>query len=365
ETLEGECQTVYIIDNSEDEETKAFNVTKSIDFRHCKKTPIIRYGPRPEKSNSETKQREIEEQQMDRSTVFRYQLVGSPENYGIGRVEIVSQYVYKVLNAETEQALNSVVLGELVFETMEKKSSKAPQTLFQSKEESLMYSTEWDKLQKRFFYFGDEEFTQKNSPFAKIHNKVQMIQELLQQLSRATADKINGIETETTLKMQQLVELVRMCSVKDLNKIHSEIQESEIQNGLLIDALAVAGTRNTIHFLIKEIRGQKMSAAKSVQVFQQLSGLPAPSTKQIDMVLDLCKSELVQDSVALSQSCWLTAGSMIGEICRENARDSVEDSEEQCTRHQKETFHKILMAQFRNAKTPFEKVIALKAIGNA
>ncbi|KAE9553665.1 hypothetical protein FO519_003113 [Halicephalobus sp. NKZ332] len=373
-TLEGECQTVYTInkvEESERREQEVFNVTKTIDFKQCKKIAAMRYGPRAEKPDVESKQQEIEEQQLERSTVLRYQLIGTPEKYAIGRVEVLSHYVYKSLNAESQQPMQTVVAGQLTFESVEKKSSKSSLTQLQSKEETLLYSTEWDKLEKRFYQYGDDEFSRQTAPFATVQNKVEQVLQILRKLAHAVSDKVNGIETETTLKLQKLVEIVRMCSVEELKQIRQQIKESssqteqQKQEEMFTDVLAIAGTRNTIHQLVEEILKQKISTGKAVQALQQLSGLPAPSDKQIDTMLRLCNSEVAQRSGPLRQSCWLTAGSMIGELCKETVHDNVHESEEQCPRHKKEKYQKALLTEFNNADTEYEKVLALKTLGNA
>ena len=44
--------------------------------------------------------KEIKEQKLDRSTVMRFQLCGKPQMYAIQRVELISHYVFKNLQAE-------------------------------------------------------------------------------------------------------------------------------------------------------------------------------------------------------------------------------------------------------------------------
>jgi hypothetical protein len=100
-TLEGECQVTYTMNPINpsskfntyyDEQVsrdglKMFNVTKTVDFHRCNKIADIRYGPKIEKPCKNcTNQQELEERKLDRTTVMRHVVVGTPEKYGIKKV---------------------------------------------------------------------------------------------------------------------------------------------------------------------------------------------------------------------------------------------------------------------------------------
>lgn len=129
-TLEGECQTTYTInqnrpistkfnryseDSSDDEQLQMFNVTKSIDFKRCKKIADIRFGPKTEKICDRCNVEKLEEKKLDRTTVIRQSFVGTPQEFGLQRVEIVSHYMFKAINAEEQRPMHTVVAGELNY----------------------------------------------------------------------------------------------------------------------------------------------------------------------------------------------------------------------------------------------------------
>jgi hypothetical protein len=368
-TLEGYCQTIYTINSIETEkDSELFNVTKSIDFNHCKKVAFLRYGPRVETPTFETRTQKLEkieadkQQQLDRSTVFTYQLTGTPENYGLGRVEVISQYVYKLWNAESQQPMQTIVVGELTLSSSERKSN--PREIKVShKDEDLIYSLEWDNLERRFYQYGDEEFSAQQTPFARVHNKVQMIVKLIQEIAQNSWDSVEGINSQSSYRVHEVSELLRMCTLRDLENIAEKLEKD--QQRLFHDVLAIAGTRNTIKFIVeKSIKGE-IPVSKTVQILRQLNGLYIISRNQVDDILTLCKSKVAEQSSMLRQSCWLTFGSMVSELCRESSLTMAKESQEQCPITVQEKYHNLMITEYREAETTYEKVLALKTIGNA
>uniref|UniRef100_A0A7E4VJH3 Vitellogenin domain-containing protein n=1 Tax=Panagrellus redivivus TaxID=6233 RepID=A0A7E4VJH3_PANRE len=366
-SLEGECQTMYTFNAPFN--GQSFNVTKSIDFKQCNRIAKTQYGPRAQKPCAECKQRVIDEQQLDRASVLQFELVGTPEKYAIRRVQLLSQYVYKTLAAEAAHPMQTVVAAELILTNVEKKTVKALSAALNTKEESLLYSAEWDQLEKRFYQYGDIEFTRETTPFAKVNNKIQTIVSLLKHISAASADKTNGIETETPLRVQKLVELVRMCTVAEMKQVREQIESLESQTEQLklqeiwANTLGIAGTRNAVDQIVHGILNKDIPTQKAVEALKQLTGVIAPSDSIVDSLLHLCKSEVAQRNAPVRQACWLTAGAMIGDLCQETGY--LAQTEQQCPRPKKEQYVKTLVQQYTSAETTYQKVLALKTIGNA
>lgn len=450
-TIEGDCLTTYTInkhnkrsqrqsqigeedqqDDSDDQQQTGnqFNVTKSINFKQCKKIADVAYGyqteqqqpecakcqqPWKQQSQSQSKQqqqqgpqqtgceqcdpKEIKESKLDRTTVLRFVLSGQPQKYGIKRAELISQYVYKNLRAENSQyssAMHTIVAAELVFRNA--RSAKDGQQQHQqhlqgaqddSKKSTLLYDNSWDVNEKRFFMNGDDEFS-RNSPFEGVP-KVEQAQQILRKLTHAASDKINGIEFDQLVLLQRLVEIFRMSSVEELNQIYqtltnsnqqssssgrSESEQQKVQQ-ILADTLAIAGTRNTIFVLAKKINNGDLKSTQAFQALKSLTGLVAPSDKQVDIVLHLCQNEAVHRSGALKQTCWLAFGSMVGELCKKQS--SKQNSQEEifgtqsgfsqtndiCSEPKKQSYKQALVEQYEQAQSTYEKVLALKALGNA
>jgi len=406
--------------------SNCFNVTKTINFKQCSKIADVAYGyqtqaPQPQcvqcqqqwaKQQQQNQQgpqsqqqqqsphpcdqcdpKEVKEQKLDRTTIQRFVLKGKPQGqYSIQRAELVSQYTYKNLRSETSQygaAMQAIVACELVFRGSQQKNGNPQQQQTHSSQqqqpqaETLLYSNEWDVEEKRFYMFGDDEF--QKSPFAVMSGKVEKIQQLVQKLVQATSNKVKGIETFEATQLQTLVELLRMCTQEELKQVlksfeagsrnNSPASDKQKINEVLAGALANAGTLNTITVLISMIHSKQLSPTKAAQAMKGLSSLPAPSDVQVDAISRLCENEITHRSEALEQSCWLTFGSMVGELClhktQKNAQQSVFgaqsgfNKEEICPSHKKEIYRKTLISQYEQAETTYDKVLALKALGNA
>ena len=142
----------------------------------------------------------MKEQKVDRSTVFRFQLMGGKDKYAFKRSEVVSQYVYKFVEAETGNhgsAMHTIVSSELVFRGVKKEGRAGPMPSQSSeKDESLLFSNQWDVDEKRFYMYGDEEFL-RNSPFKDVKNKVSLAEQAFSKLARIVQKSHqNGIEVK-------------------------------------------------------------------------------------------------------------------------------------------------------------------------
>lgn len=141
-----------------------FNVTKTIDFTDCERLSDVYYGPQSEKRQSEETD---EDQKLRRSTILRHFIVGTPEKFAIKKVESISQYSFQTLNAEAETPMVSVVVCEMTCIEVKKASADTTRLPTESREESLLYSVEYDREVKRFFMYGDEEYPSE-TPFSKV-----------------------------------------------------------------------------------------------------------------------------------------------------------------------------------------------------
>lgn len=187
------------------------------------------------------------------------------------------------------------------------------------------------------------------------------------------------------VQIQRLAELLRMCTMTELKNIQETLRsqqqqgrsdaEQQKQEHILADALAIAGTRNTIEALAQQILTGKLQPAKAAQTLKALQGLPAPSDDQVMIISNLCANELVNRNPALKQSCWLTFGQMVGEVCLHKTQKNAQQSafgaqsgfnkDEICAQHKKEIYKKTLTDKYEQARTTYQKVLVLKALGNA
>ncbi|KAI1715752.1 lipoprotein amino terminal region domain-containing protein [Ditylenchus destructor] len=399
-TIEGDCLTTYTAnkrqsgelsdeqnDESEDRQqqesssSQYFNVTKTIDFKKCKKQQ-----QQSQTCPEECDPKEIKGQRLDRSTAMRFVLAGKgpQQEYGIKRAELVSQYVYKNLRSSST-AMQTVVAAELVFRSakpQQQRHSFQPDS--SNQKDTLLYDNEWDEEEKRFYMNGDEEFGRNGSPFSSVANKVDQVVKILRKVAQDALDKLNGLESRDAAKLHRAIELLRICSMPELKQIHEQIAEirqsspvvQKKAHQILADCLALAGTRNTIQMLTEKILSRDLDNQQAFQSLRQLNNLPAPSDKQADIVLRTCQHEVVHRSKALKQACWLTFGSMVGELCQQKTQNGEKTvpvfgaqsgfvSSQQCSSAKKEAFKQALLAQYRESQSTYEKVLALKALGNA
>jgi hypothetical protein len=387
-TLEGECQTSYTMNRmtpenkynrySEDnsETVRMFNVTKSIDFKRCKKIADIRYGPKIELPCDKCNVEELEERKLDRTTIIRQVFVGTPEKFGIQKIEVISHYLFKMINAEEERPMRTIVASELNYvEAKELRSRQEIRDL--GTEEKMIYSIEWDTNEKRFYMYGDEEFPQ-NSPFKSVNNKLNTIEKSIIRLVNLWNDKVQGIESEGTGIFTKIVEFTRMCTLEELKQVYEKVtRDNERLTGndklkaedILVDALSNAGTHNTIKFLADKIKSKEIESTRAVRAITHLKGLPMPSEKHVEMLVELCNSHVVQQNGPLKQTCWLTTGAIIGELCDDEV--TREDGFERnlpkpiCQRKQQQKFVETIMELYKSGENRYEKILALKALGNA
>lgn len=210
-----------------------FNVTKSINFLQCRMIPDVAYGFQTQQiqpwcaqcqplwynhqaypSSARYEERmqphpcekcdpkEVKDNKLSRSTVMRFVLKGSPaeakntNNYAIKRAEVTSQYVMKNLKAETGDygsAMHAVVAAELVFHSVQPFQQQQPPAQQTTAGETLLFSSNWDVEEKRFYMHGDDLFF-RNSPFKEIQGKVIRVEQALRKLVQTAENKEVGIE---------------------------------------------------------------------------------------------------------------------------------------------------------------------------
>jgi len=448
ETIEGDCLTAYSV--SKDNQQEEMNVTKSIDFLRCNQMADVSFGYESIGSQircaecrmrqqtywkSQKNQQGVDENEriaveaclqncdaqaipnevLDRSTIIRYNLAGNDNEYGIKKVQLVSEYSFKDPNcgwinkAQAEDpsqvlavcpSLINVAVGELVYQ----QTSTAPEPVPSQDNlvtESLLYNNLYVLQQKRAFMYGDDKDAEENerNAFRKLANKVEIAENILREIIRETAfDSANGITTSAVLHTHQLIEILRKFSVDNINELYEKQQSSDSERSseyksdedsltttpaltqqgqkakeILDDCLAAAGTRNALFVLAKRIKSGKITKTKAILSMKSIMGaMHSPSDKQVGILLDLCKQfndgEEPQTQ-ALKQSCWLTVGALIGKLCEPKSNYTRVQlglkNEKMCSSNKRKLYTEELVKLFDKSTTTYEKVLAIKTIGNA
>ncbi|VDK56203.1 unnamed protein product [Anisakis simplex] len=371
-TLEGDCEVFYTINEVPEEDRETLKVSKSINFDKCRRRIEVRYNHRFGEQCEKCDEESEKERLAKTTSVFTYEIVGNRDRFVISRAEVRSQHVIVPLSQE-EITMKSVVVGRLELVNVQEHRERIEEPRSERKQ-TIVYSPERQVKVERFYMNGDEELRE-DHPFRLNRHKYELIEQAIQKMIRAMRDREIGIDFDATEQITRLVSILRRCSKQELQRVEKEFMwgnkfEEKVQKkvrDVLIDALGLAGTKNTIEVLVERIAERRISLLKSARALQTLINSPVVSEKQIDMVLRLCKKDVCERNPLLKQSCLLTAGAMINALCKPNKdRLAIELVDERvCPREMKEKYLRELMEMFRNAETRSEKVLALKTIANA
>lgn len=404
--------------NNQQQMPCSFNVTKSINFKQCSRISDISAGFQTEQPQSRCAQctndwykqkegsqqqsataehpcakcdpKQVKEETLDRQTVMRATLkCGSeqqmtegkqqegPNSCQLDSSEMRSMYVYK--NTKTESgpygsAMRTEVCAQLQLRSAQSVPDQRVSTQTLDNDETLLFSSPTFSDFKRHYMFGDEEFPDpRSSPYSSVP-KVEQACQALRALVQSTSDHHHGIDTKHTIQLSRLVEMVRMCSYEDLKQIERNAQQyhqkqQKTAKHILVDAMAICGTRNCVVRLVEIIKNQEVSPHKAAYSISQLTGLPSPSNSIVTEVQKLCQSEQVQNQPIVKQTACLTFGALVNELCSQRKSQQTPDMsqsvQEQCTEDKKEQYKQVLVEQYEKATTLQERLNALTSLGNA
>uniref|UniRef100_A0A915EE65 Vitellogenin domain-containing protein n=1 Tax=Ditylenchus dipsaci TaxID=166011 RepID=A0A915EE65_9BILA len=387
-TVEGKCPVTYSIDHTHG----GMNVSKHVHLRHCSLTSDISFG-----FDS------IKDDVLQRSTTIRYKLAGQdPTQYGIQRVKAYSHYLFTSPEwsySSTEQPKDAIqpllqtnVVSELHFRGSQPSSTNFNQPPGGEEEsETLLLNTAESIKEKRLFMYGDadqqlgkrgrqwrggntnETPHYAHPAFFKEKERVDQARIVINKiLSQSAFEQTKGISTQAVVYIGQLVELLRKCSVKEIEAIYVKYsgdettaesltntpaygRQNEKARQIVDDCLAAAGTRNALAaFVLKAVMGSIHSS---------------PSDDQAKIMVELCQSSVVNGDSIAKQSCWLTTGALIEEVCRprpEAMRKQLGNgNDKMCSSAKKEFYVQTLVQNYKSATTTSDKIVALKVIGNA
>ncbi|CAB3400130.1 unnamed protein product [Caenorhabditis bovis] len=341
-TIEGECQVHYTI-VQENEKTI---YTKSVNFDKCTTRPEINYGLR---FSTECKECNEETRVLMPQTVYTYIF----ENEKLQTVEVRSIYS---LNVNGKEVMKTETRSELIYE-IQREISKKIEKVSGPKEE-LIYSTRWEKRVEEFFKNGDEV---RKMPFVKYstEKKMEQINQIITEL-----EKIEENKPESAHLLARLVRQFRMLTIDELKKVHVEIYKSaEKKTQMIIEnACAIAGTKNTIQHLIHHIEKKNIKPTRAAFLIKSVQETPYPSEKIADLLIQLANSKYAEQEEVLRQSVWLAVGTVVRGVTSSTLDQPliVENS-----REIKKKYIEIINTLFHDSETTYEKLSALKVLGNA
>ncbi|KHN77828.1 Vitellogenin-6 [Toxocara canis] len=374
-TLEGDCDTTYTFMKSARGAQKQdiMRITKSINYNKCTKRVDLRYNHRFAHHCAKCQLNYDIENGLMPSTVISYEVLGSRDRFLIKNVDIKSNYVLAPLSPKdlVMETYSTATLQLLkVIENV--RDIEEPRN---SHKDTLMYVPERVYRIERFIMNGDEELDSKHV-YAQVKHKYELAEQMIRRLIRATSNSELGVEPEAAHQLARLEDLFRSYSSSDFETLSHELFEDtgkfdkktqQKVRDILFDAMSLVGTYNTMQQVIEKIEKRQVSDLKAAKGLHNLMlNTIVMSEKQIDMILELCEKDVCERNPILKQACLLTAGGMISALCTPNNDfHAVDLVHERCPRQIKEKYHREMIEIYRNANSRYEKILALRTIGNA
>ncbi|CAI5455996.1 unnamed protein product [Caenorhabditis angaria] len=338
-TIEGDCQVAYTITKENEKKTI---ITKTVNFDKCDSRQQVVYGKQFSENVPQQEQEQLES--FKPQTVYTYIL----NNELLTQVEVRSIYTH---NVNGQEVMKTETRSKLTYE--ENHSINNQIRKVNGEQEEIMYSNKWEKSVEEFFKNGDAS---KKNPFEEFPTERKMT--LLKSILENVEEDQN--ELETVHQLARIVRLLRTCSIEELKSIHKQhfSTEDNKTQSLIEQALAIAGTKNTIQHLMSHL--EKQSPARLALLMKYIQETPYPSEKTADILVNVAKET---NEPMTKQSAWLAAGVIVRGIVSQNVQQH--QLIRQDTRQIKQKYTKVFMNLFKQSETTYEKILALKTLGNA
>ncbi|CAI5456025.1 unnamed protein product [Caenorhabditis angaria] len=273
-------------------------INKSVNFDECIGRPEIIYGNQNiEKSHPRTD--------------YTFTL----NNGLLKRVEFQSIYIHK---------MKTVTYSRLVHMKTRQIESKFRRVNLSEEPEDLVYLPSYERSVEDFYKNGDDA---KINPFKCIS-----IDEKLNILNK-TIEKFEKDESH------QLVDLMK------------EIAEN---------AFAIAGTKNTIEYLIFLIHNNKFNSLRSVELLKIIQSTIYPSMRIADSLIELAKSKVSEDSESIQQAAWLASSIVVNGIVTQKYHLLNENTPEM-----QEKYFDQFLKLIQDSDNSYSRILALKVHANA
>jgi hypothetical protein len=188
-TLEGECEVLYEIEHLPSryfytDPREIMNVTKSINFERCNRRPEIKYNWRQVDFECPTCDPKYTEESkfLKSSTVIKFNITGTRDDFLIETVKTESQYVVVMFNEDSNIITTYVNKTLVLYKTLPISSEvQTPMEPLPS-DSGMVYTLDWDISREKFEMEGEQEYLTRH--LFGVSNKVEMTAELLRQLTR-------------------------------------------------------------------------------------------------------------------------------------------------------------------------------------
>ncbi|CAJ0957633.1 unnamed protein product, partial [Mesorhabditis belari] len=369
-TLEGQdCEVVYAkVEelkkwNDEQTEQEETVVSKTIDFNKCTTRPDVFYTFRMNdecrECDDHVNKRYNEIQPYQPSTMMRFRLSGSsPSRFLIREVELQSTYVFSPIDDKQPIINNEVVAKLTLLESGEIKSTLP--TISPSSKTTLMHSNKIAKAREQWEMNGDEKALREHKTDGDYEEAAKKTIDELKKLMK------ENVEVESSHMFSRLISILRRSTYTQIEAIHrysNQVEESLAT--ICVDAIAEAGTKVCVDYLVKLAVNEEVTPIRAAFLFKSLSAMRLPS-ETIIMVLDrFAKDSVCENNPILKQSVRLTQGALINALCVPNKSKWAHSREEVCPRELKEKMVEMLNSMYNKASNRYEKTLALKTIANS
>jgi hypothetical protein len=389
DSMEGNCATTYTIGSTPLENARQYknsvydvlNVTKSIDFDRCLRRPTLRYNFRVAEICPTCEERYTTEDKMLRaSTVIRQSLLVEKRRSHtllVERAVVESQYTY-VPYTEEGSVIQTYVNMTLELVKSSNTINSIPQLSSPIVSDSNLIATmDMDLEKEEYFMTGEGEFA-KNTAYSQIDDKVAFCKNLLEKTVHYMRE---SVEEEAPRQFARLVKVMRTMQRSEIEQIFTQFvkqspftkEESQKVQSLVIDALALAGTKDTLYFLVEQIERKQISALRAALVLRKFTQIRTVSEQMIEKVWSLTKGGRCEENKMVCQGAMLTVGSMLNAICKPNqdllavdfASNHPLASVRQCGNEIKNKWAQRMIEQLEQSKETVSRIVCLKMIGNA
>lgn len=327
-TVEGDCEVQYTFNKHSlygDQHGTSLEIVKSINTQKCMRRVDIRYGndlalaDERKKDDCCAKQEHLT---TESSTIYHYFINEDDDQFLIKRAEVRSHHTFAPFGTES---VGTFITGklELLEVTRDVRHFIVPD---HNVGECLQYSTEREAKVEKFMMLGDDEYT--DDLFYHSPGIYEQIKKAINELTVSLHEDSEETLTNTSMHVTQLAELFRMCPNRIIMQIHERFFKNNdgFENDriaksvrdILLDTYVMAGTKNTIDYIIKQIETGHISVSKAISLIMNFVNIRFVSKEQIDDVYELCMNQVCQKDTQLRQACLLTVGGMINRLCAAN-----------------------------------------------
>ncbi|XP_066300354.1 vitellogenin-6-like isoform X2 [Branchiostoma lanceolatum] len=369
----GRCETLYNIrDNQVQKNIR--EIIKTKDYRNCEErsehAQAIQSGFMPDEQGDKPKEL-LESSVQTRAYVIMDK--NSHDKFMVKSVESRGQHVFQPYSDKggevitfAKQSLKLLESADWTEQLSEPEPSERKGGLmfvFDTREQNR------DLTWNRYMRMSD----------AQKHDVTQMRTEKIQALCQDIAVDLNdGISGESTRKFMELVEELRNLHQDQLETIimeeitspeeHTQDWRHKNARKVLLDAVSLVGKKEALKVIQQLMEDDKVTDDECAQMLTGISLSIQPCPESVKNMLEIVKSPRSQSSRQVRQAAWLSLGTMVHGLLSERREGQLEKhlpENKETAMELRRLYSQELMTCMEDAQSDEEKLMCLKAMGNA